>query len=120
MQEFKQATQGSQAPYLFKDKLLAYWKQLEDQVSTYDVAERFWEGLHPAVRDVSSQGYQPSLGALAAAFEHNKAETIKRGRVAAISVEVTEENYDEEDGERRFAFATKVVGRLGAPGAALA
>ncbi|KXZ41987.1 hypothetical protein GPECTOR_229g513 [Gonium pectorale] len=315
MQEFKQSTQGSQAPSLFKDKLLAYRKQLEDQVSTYEVAERFWEGLHPAVRDVlgrtimsvprqqwyarlnktaeeadniwnnlsslqrmspkeqsaaqaapspaaqseyagrahshvravarsyghqtpqyyctrhgynpshdtsmcralhaeqeiqvrtahvtqsgdrdglvkalsaflSSQGYQvspkqgvsgagagratdgrsadrdrqqhggeqegprsygpcsycgaelhsesrcfikhpelapptykPSLGALAAAFDHNMAEAIKRGKMAAISVKVTEDDYDEEDGERRFAFATKVVGRLGAPGAALA
>ncbi|KXZ41340.1 hypothetical protein GPECTOR_534g537 [Gonium pectorale] len=55
MQEFKQATQGAQAPSLFKDKLLSYRKQLEDQISTYEVAERFWEGLHPAVRDVLSR-----------------------------------------------------------------
>ncbi|KXZ41422.1 hypothetical protein GPECTOR_476g406 [Gonium pectorale] len=55
MQDFKRATQGTQAPSLFKDKLLGYRKQLEDQISTYEVADRFWEGLSPAVRDVLSR-----------------------------------------------------------------
>ncbi|KXZ57062.1 hypothetical protein GPECTOR_5000g1289 [Gonium pectorale] len=68
--------------------------------------------LHP---ELAPSDYKPRSEALVAAFEKNKAEAVKRGKIAAVIVTVTEDDYeDDEDDARAACVITAVNSQQGA------